>query len=73
MIMSASSPTALIVIVPGLGSLTSWTTPTPEDRAAAYAASNLGLLVVERVCAPGQVAVGTGSSDNFNPSCGEDL
>ena len=72
-IMSPTTQTVLVVLVPGLGTLTSWTTPTPEDSTATYAATNLGLLVLERVCAPGQVAEATESSDQFNANCGDDL
>lgn len=72
-IMSTTTRTVLVVIVPGTGSLSSWTNPTAQDETAAFAATNLGLLVVARVCAPGQVAGATESTDDFNASCGEDL
>lgn len=67
------SESALAVVVRGAGTLSSWETPTPADEAAAFAATNLGLIVMGRVCAPGQSAEGGTPSDRFNAYCAPDL
>lgn len=65
--------TVLFILVNATRSLSDGETPSPDDIAASLAATNLGLIALGRVCAPGQSADGGTPSDRFNAYCAPDL
>ena len=65
--------TALFILVQATTPLSGGETDTPEDVAASLAATNLGLIALGRVCAPGQSADGGTPSERFDAYCAADL
>ena len=65
--------TVLFILVNATRTLSDGETPSPDDVAASLAATNLGLIAMGRVCAPGQSADGDTPSERFNAYCAADL